>query len=109
MHFLYFSRLKLTKIVQNRDWYNIQKFTILKLYLKQNINKSLKTKVCQKFSKLKKNENAGENPFNLNYFAYFSSNHVISVFKDTFTLEKANKKVNSAKICFSLKRASSGI
>ena len=28
MHFCYFTRLKLTKILQNPDLYNIQKFTI---------------------------------------------------------------------------------
>ena len=38
MHFLYFTRFKLSKIVQNPDWYNEQKFTIFLPYTlrKQN-------------------------------------------------------------------------
>ena len=50
MHFLYFTRFKITKIVQNPDWYNIKKIPFLTLYLNQNLNK-ISEKFTIKFHK----------------------------------------------------------
>ena len=46
---------------------------------------------------LRKHYSDSESPFNLDCFAYFSSNHVNSVFNDTITLRRLNKKVKSQK------------
>ena len=68
-----------------------KKIPFLTLYLKQNINK-----ISEKFTEVY---------FNLEYFAYFRSNYVNFVFKDTITLgKKINKKVKSKKRNFIKKK-----
>ena len=89
--FLIFHQTKL----QIRDWYNIRIFATFNLIPLAK----LKTKFqCRKFQieKLRKHYSDSENSLNLGYFAYFSSNYMNFISQDIITLEKVNKKVNSA-------------
>ena len=76
MHFLYFTRHKLTKIVQNPDWCNIQKKTFLTIYLKQNMNEFKRSLPSDfrnfQIEKLSKRHSHSQSPFNLDYFVCFS-------------------------------------
>ena len=58
---------------------------------KQNISENL-TSSFRNFQIEKTHFSDSENPFNLDYFAYFSSYYVNFVLKDIITLGKLNKK-----------------